>query len=298
VQLGLVTAVLGDLDLPGVAGVAAEEGYACLEIQCWPVDGPFAGVCHLNVEGLGRASAEQAQKICRDRGIEIASLGYYPNAMSASEDEAIAAREHLCKVIDAAVLLDVPVNTFIGADHTATIDENFERFLHVWPPLIDFAEQRRVNICIENCPMRFFGKTWPTGGNMAQSPDIWRRMFEAIDSPRFGLNYDPSHLIWQMIDPVEPIYEFRDKILQVHAKDTSIDGSLLAQRGILADGWHRAKVPGLGEMDWSCFFSALSDIRYDGPVSVEIEDDAFTGELPRRRQALRIAKNVLLPYIA
>ena len=225
-------------------------------------------------------------------------MGYYPNILSADAEEGRVATAHLKKVIQAARLLGLEnVNTFIGADHRANPDENFARFLKVWPDLIRFAEDHAIRVGIENCPMLFSWDEWPAGKNLAYSPAVWRKMFEAIPSRHFGLNYDPSHMVLQMMDYLRPIYEFSDRIFHAHAKDMKIDRQKLDDRGILALGWSTPKIPGLGSIDWSAWVSALTDIGYRGAVSVEVEDDSFRDTLEDRKQSLRISRNVLRPLI-
>jgi sugar phosphate isomerase/epimerase len=163
--------------------------------------------------------------------------------------------------------------------------------------LIRFAEDHDIRIGIENCPMLFSQDEWPAGKNLAYSPAIWRRMFEAIPSKNFGLNFDPSHFVFQMMDYVAPIFEFRDRLFHTHAKDMKIERDRLDARGIFAMGWSTPKVPGLGDIDWSAWISALTDVGYRGPVCVEVEDDAFHDSLESRKRSLRISRNVLRPLI-
>jgi len=167
----------------------------------------------------------------------------------------------------------------------------------VWPDLIRLAEDEGIRIGIENCPMLFGKNEWPGGKNLFHSPEIWRRMFEAIPSDHFGINFDPSHFVFLMMDYVQPMYEFRHKIFHTHAKDTRIDHHRLNQKGILTLDWYTPKIPGLGDIQWAAWISALSDIGFRGSVSIEVEDDAFMRDLDDRKRSLRIARNVLRPLI-
>jgi len=230
---------------------------------------------------------------------QISALGYYSIPLSADEEQASAAQKHLRKVIAAAPLLGLStVNAFIGANHTLSLEENFERFEKVWPDIIRFAEDHNVRIGIENCPM-LFANTWPFGLNLARTPAIWRRMFAAIPSDNFGLNYDPSHLRMQLMDPIAPIREFGPKIFHAHAKDMRIDSHRLDEVGSLVLPMDRstAKIPGLGDIDWGKWIGALTDAGYDGPVCVEVEDEAFEGSVERRKKSLEISYRVLRPLI-
>jgi sugar phosphate isomerase/epimerase len=289
-KLGFVSAILPDLSLEDVAGFAYEEGFDCVELMCWPpgkAERRYAGVTHVDVSELGR---EEAARVRQTMGqIEISGLGYYPNPLAADWEEAQVYIDHLRKVILAAELLGLDrVNTFVGRDPAKSIDENWPRFREVWPPLVRFAEEHGVRIGIENCPMLFTRDEWPGGKNLAISPAVWRRMFEEIPSDHFGLNYDPSHLVWQQMDEVQPIREFASRIHHVHAKDVRVHRDRLNQAGILAYPleYHTPKLPGLGDVDWSGFFAALTDIGYTGPVCIEVEDRAYEGSLEDRKRSL------------
>ena len=179
--------------------------------------------------------------------------------------------EHFKKVISGAAQLGLTkVNTFIGRDHTRSIEDNLSLFKDVWTDIIPCAESRNIKIGIENCPMYFSRDEWPGGKNLAVSPAVWERMFSDISSDYFGLNYDPSHMIWQQMDEIMPIYEFKDKIFHVHIKDVKVRRDLLNRVGIMATPleYHSPKLPGLGDVRWGAFFSALTDIGYDGPACV------------------------------
>ena len=207
---------------------------------------------------------------------------------------------HLRRLIDASAALGVNVvTTFVGRNPSLSIDENWPRFLEIWRPLIAHAEDKGVKIGIENCPMIFTRDEWPGGKNLASSPAIWRRMFHDIPSPNFGLNYDPSHFIWQMMDYIAPIYEFKDRLHHVHAKDARIDRDRLNEHGIMGypNLWHTPKLPGLGEVHWGRYFGALSDVGYDGPVAIEVEDRAFEGSLEKRKESLIIARRHLIQFL-
>jgi len=301
-QLGFVTAIFGDLSLEDVLKFAGEEGFDCIEVMCWPPGGPdrkYGGVCHLDVTEFTQAMADDARALCERHGVGISALGYYSVPLSAQQDQAEAAQAHLRKVIGAAPMLGLGgINTFVGANQHVSLEDNFARFEQVFPDIIRYAEDRGVRVGIENCPM-LFENTWPFGLNMARTPAIWRRMFETIPSPNFGLNYDPSHLVMQLMDPIAPIREFGERIFHAHAKDMRVDIHLLDDVGSLVPPMERsaAKIPGLGDVDWGLFIGALSDVGYDGPVCIEVEDEAFEGALERRQQSLRISRNVLRPLV-
>jgi sugar phosphate isomerase/epimerase len=114
-------------------------------------------------------------------------------------------------------------------------------------------------------------------------------MFTEIPSPSFGLNYDPSHLVWQHIDYVGPLSEFAGRIVHVHLKDARIDPMRLNEVGILATPleYHTPRLPGRGDVDWRRFLAALSSVGYTGPACIELEDREFEGSLEARKQGLR-----------
>lgn len=292
-KLGFVSAIFPDLNLEEVFSFASETGYACVEIMCWPVgkaERRYAGVTHVDVTGMSASQASEIKDQVTAAGVEISALGYYPNALSADQEEARTSIEHLRKVIEAAPKLGLQVVTsFIGRDPARSIEGNWPRFKKVWEPLIKHAETHGVRIGIENCPMYFTDDEWPSGKNLAYAPAIWRRMFEEIPSDHFGLNFDPSHLIWMQMDYVKAIREFGSKFVHVHAKDARVNRDLLDDVGILATPlqYHTPKIPGLGDVDWGKFFSALSETSYRGPVCVEVEDRPYEHSLESRKGSLR-----------
>ncbi len=301
-KLGFVSAILPELSLDEVLEFASRHEYTCVEVMCWPVgkaERKYAGVTHIDVVDFGEKEAEQVQSLVEKHQVSISGLGFYPNILSADQAYAQDCVVHLKRVMDAAKLLGIRnVNTFIGNEHTLGVEDNFAAFLKIWPDIVKYAEDLDLLLGIENCPMLFSGDEWPAGKNLAYSPAIWRRMFEAIPSDHFGLNFDPSHLVWQMMDYIGPIHEFGDKIFHFHAKDIKLDYDRLADEGILALFWSTPKIPGYGEVDWDKVFSALSDTGFDGSVCVEIEDDAFAPELDKRKQSLRVSHEVLKRYFA
>ncbi|OAI41310.1 AP endonuclease [Planctomycetaceae bacterium SCGC AG-212-D15] len=298
-QLGFVSAILGDLTLEQVFAFAAEEGFGCVELMCWPPGGAdrrYAGVTHVDVTKLDDAQAGKIRDLARQHGVAISGLGYYPNPLDPDAGHRRTVVEHLKRVISAAPRLGVNVvNTFIGRDPKKSIDDNWPAVLEVWGEIVRHAESAGVRIGIENCPMLFSRDEWPGGKNLAISPAVWGRLFEAFPA-RLGLNIDPSHLIWQEIDAARAIRDFRSHIVHVHAKDERIDRDALYREGISGLGWHVPKLPGLGDVQWGPFFAALTDIGYNGPVCIEVEDRAYEGSLADRKRALRQSKRFLERY--
>lgn len=303
-DLGFVSAILADNSFEEVVDLAAANNFKCVEMMCWPkgkAERRYAGVTHIDVNALGKNEVAYIKDYLQQKNIYISALGYYPNPLVEDVAQAKIFLDHIKKIIKAAVLLNIPVvNTFIGRDHTKSIDDNFKVFLKRWPAVIKFAEDNGINIGIENCPMYFTKDEWPGGKNLAISPATWERMFEAIPSKNFGLNYDPSHMVWQQMDPIQPMYDFKDRLHHIHLKDAKLYKNKLDKVGIMAHPleYHSPKLPGLGDVNWNHFFTALTDIRYTGPVCIEVEDKAFEGSAASIEKAILTARNYLSQFLA
>ena len=302
-KLGLITSILDGLTLEEVIKFAAEQGLECLEVACWPTGGAqrrYAGVSHIDAANLTREKADSIQCLCRDQGVEISSLAYYPNTMDPDLEKRKGYISHLYKLIDASALLDVNmVTTFVGRDPQKSVSENLELVKEVWPPIVKYAEEKGVKIAIENCPMLFTEDEWPGGQNLMTTPENWRKVFALIDSPNFGINYDPSHFVWQQIDYIRPIYEFKDKIFHVHYKDIKVYQEKLADVGVMAVplAYMSPKLPGLGDVDWCRYVSALTDIGYDGYTCIEVEDKAFENNLEDAKKAVALSARYLRNFV-
>jgi sugar phosphate isomerase/epimerase len=303
-KLGFVSAILPELSLQEVLEFAAREGFACVEVMCWPrgkAERRYAGVTHLDVRDITPEQVRQTRELVRQSGVEISALGYYPNPLTPDLTERAVYVEHIRAMIDVARQLGLRnVNTFVGRDHTRSVEANWPAFLEVWPPLVAYAAEREIAIGIENCPMLFTDDEWPGGKNLATSPAIWRRLFAELPDANFGLNYDPSHMIWQHMDEVRPIHEFAARLHHVHAKDARLDRERLDEVGILAvpNAYHTPKLPGLGDVRWGAFFAALSDAGYSGPVCVEVEDRAYEGSPEDRKRALSQSAAYLRQFVS
>jgi sugar phosphate isomerase/epimerase len=300
-KLGLLTAAFPTLSLEQIAHWAHDHGFEALEIAVWPSsDGQgrrYAGVSHINVESFDAASVRD---LLRTYNLEISSLAYYPNHLDPDQAARQAAHEHLMRVIEAAQRLEVGiVGTFVGRDQSRPVADNLEDFKRTWPPLVRFARDHNVKIAIENCPMIFSADEWPGGRNLAYSPALWRRMFEIIPDENFGLNFDPSHLVWQMIDYTRAVRDFASRIFHVHAKDMEVDRDGLYEHGVmsLGVGWQVPRLPGLGEVRWDRFISALYAAGYDWVVSIEHEDRNFEGDVDLVQRGFLVARNTLRPLI-
>lgn len=302
-KLGLLTAPFSDTDLMSVADWTASVGMEALEIACWPTASGetrrYAGTSHIDVGRLGKAEADEIVGQLADKGITISGLGYYPNPLHAEAAHRSNVTGHLKKVVEAAATLGVPVvNTFMGGDRTLNLDANWDRARTIFPEIVAHARDNGVTLAFENCPMIFSHDEWPGGHNIAYSPKIWRRIFEEWGDD-VGMNYDPSHLVWQMIDQRRFVAEFGARIVHAHAKDLMIDQDGLYENGILSlgMGWQVPRMPGLGDVDWGAVFSALYRAGYDGPVIIEHEDRAFEGSDEALKRGFLLARDVLRPYV-
>ena len=302
-KLGILTAPFADTELNTLAGWAALVGFEAVEIACWPATSGetrrYAGTSHINVDGLTKARASEIKSELNEKGICISGLGYYPNPLHAEADHRDRVIGHLKKVITAAGLMKVPVvNTFLGGDRKLTVDENWKRAEGIFGEVISYAKDQGVMLAIENCPMIFSYDEYPSGHNIAYSPKIWRRIFETWGED-VGMNFDPSHLIWQMIDPVRFIREFGERIVHVHAKDLMIDQDKLYENGImsLGIGWQVPRMPGLGDVKWNDIFAALYRAKYDGPVIIEHEDRTFEGTDEKVKRGFLLARDILRPFV-
>ncbi len=282
-KLGFLTAPFPETPLMDVADWAASAGFEVLEIACWPratgATRKYAGTSHIDVARLSDTQASEIKGQIAAKGLEISGLGFYPNPLHPDPAVRAAAIEHLKAVIVATGRMGLPVsNTFCGGDAGKNVDENWEEALKVWPDIVRFAADNGVKITFENCPMIFSYDEWPGGHNIAYSPYIWRRILEEWGDT-VGLNFDPSHLVWLMIDQGRFIREFGDHILHFQAKDVMIDRDGLYERGSLSGGigWQIPRIPGLGDAPWSEIFSELYRSGYDGPIIIEHEDKVFEG---------------------
>jgi sugar phosphate isomerase/epimerase len=301
VKLGLLTAAFPDRSLEEVAAWAAANGFQALEIACWPAAGAerrrYGGVSHIDVDAL---DADAVHATLERHGLEISALAYYPNNLDPDDERRAHANAHLRKVVDAAEALGVGiVGTFVGNDKDRPPPENLERFRRIWPPLVAYAADRGVRIAIENCPMIFSWDEWPGGNNLAWSPAIWDELFAAVPDEHFGLNLDPSHLVWLQIDYERAVYDYADRIFHAHAKDLEVRREGLYRHGTFSAGmgWQVPRLPGLGEVDWSRFVAALYAVGYDHVLSVEHEDRRFEGTPELVERGFVLARNTLAPLV-
>ncbi len=304
-QFGLLTAILDGWTYEEAVDIAAGLGFQCLEVACWPAgkaERRYAGVSHIDAERVleDDAYAKHVTDYIAGKGMHISSLAYYPNTMDPDTAKRTAAIDHLKALIRASAKLGVNmVSTFIGRDQAKSEEENLRLFQEIWPPIIKLAEEQGVKVAIENCPMLFGEDQWPGGQNLMRSPALYRKLFDLIPSPNFGLNFDPSHYVWQQMDYVKTIYDFKDRIFHVHFKDIKLYPEKLAECGVMAYplDYMSPKLPGLGDVDWAAFISALNDIRYSGDAVIEVEDKAFEDSREDILKSIALSKRYLDNFI-
>ena len=304
-KLGLFTACLPTWNLERIAETAAACGFDALELAAWPTTvGRSFQATHVPVTSMTEEEVAGIRAVLDRWQLEVSSLGYYGNNLHPDPETRAAVGTHLRLVIDAAEKLGVGlVGTFIGRDWHLSVPENRVLAEKVMPPLVEYAAERNVQLMIENCPM----EGWHPDGypaNIAYSPELWRWM---IDTLGLRLNWDPSHLLWMGIDPVETIAEFAPAIVHTQAKDVQIFPRQRNRYGVFGTtqkegnpwrtGWWRYRVPGRGEVDWSGVVDALYDHGYTGAVSVEHEDPVWGGDPERVWDGLRIAYHTLRPLV-
>lgn len=302
-KIGLLSAILPDNTFEEVIDIANKYGYEAVELACWPKEKKsrrYAGVTHIDIDQLNEKYAKHILDYAKRKNIEITALGYYPNPLDSNKDNRTKYINHIKKLIKAASLLNINrISTFIGKNQYLSDDENFELFKQYWPDIITYAERYKVYVAIENCPMYFTSDEWPGGQNLASSPYIWRKMFDFIPSKYFGLTYDPSHLYFQRIDYIKPLYDFKDKIFHIHFKDIKLLDDELNERGIFAPPltYMKPKIPGEGGIDWSLFVKELKNTGFDLCGCVEIEDKDYEDSTEEVHQAIKNSINHIKEFI-
>jgi len=305
VKLGMLTACMPERSLEDVAKWAGEHGFETLELAAWPRigDRPFTA-SHISAESFDDAEADRVRSALADNGLELSALAYYDNNLLPDLAQREAILDHLRACIDAAQTLGCPaVGTFIGRDPARSVAENLREAEKVFPPLVDYAGERGVKLMIENCVM----EGWhPDGypGNLAYSPELWEWMFGL----GLYLNFDPSHLLWLGIDPVEALKPYVDRVAHAHAKDAETFSAERNRYGFFGRmstreddpwdmGWWRYRIPGLGDVDWRRYVDTLYEGGFDGVLSVEHEDPVWGGAPERVEQGLEIAHRNLRPLV-
>lgn len=302
-QLGLVSAILDQSDFYEMIDIVAENGLDCVEVACWPAgkaERRYAGISHIDTENLTKEQAEEYKTYAAEKKVAISALAYYPNPLDENLEKRQLVIDHIYSVIDAAKLMEINlVTTFIGRMPSKTISENLKEVEKVWKPILAYAEKQKVKIAIENCPMLFTEDEWPGGQNLMTTPALFRKIFDLLDSDYLGLNYDPSHFVWQQMDYLAPIYEFNDKLFHVHYKDIKVYWNKLQKVGVMATPleYMSPKLPGLGDVDWGKYVSALTDVGYSGYTCIEVEDRAYESDYEDVKRSIKQSTHYLRNFV-
>ena len=257
-KIGILTSSLSDLTLDEIIDWSSDNGFGMLEVVCyprWQETEAYGVKTHLDVDSLTPAKAKEIRDHLTRKRIEISALNYHTNTIDLDPERRRKIIDHMMKTIVAANRLGAGIVSahigrvfnpqVTGRNWYKDIDYNFEQVMGVWPKLVRFAAENNVKIAVENCPM-IWPDTWPGGDNLLYSPAIMRRMFREIPDANFGLNYDPSHHVFQFIDYKRVIYEFSDRIFHIHAKDVYVDKEALYEDGILNARFSLGETPTAG----------------------------------------------------
>jgi len=261
-QVGLLTGPFRNEPLEDVIAFAGANGFDALEVSSGP------GARHIDVTNLPDSRASEIKGLLEASGLVISSLAWYANMTDPNGREETSANFRL--LIDAAEKLGVEVVCTLagmpvpGKDKFQTIAEDAAE---VFPPLVEYAASKGIKIALEN----WFATN-------IQGLAHFDKMFEVVPHENFGLNFDPSHLMWQGIDYCAAVDRFGKRIFHTHAKDTEVRDDKLAYLGNQERGWWRYVIPGFGRVKWGEYIAALRRNGYNGVLSIEHEDGAIGRE--------------------
>lgn len=307
-KFGFLTGCLQDMDLEDKMKYAHEIGFDALDVSCWPRQNrrDFSG-SDIDTENLTNEEVKTIQEWEEKYHITFTSLAYYDNMLDPEKSIRDAYYKHLKSVIEAADRLGVPlVGCFIGKNQNKSLVENFDDFENLFTDLVQFAENHNVKLMIENCPMPGWQEDG-LPGTISYSPELWDEMFKRVPSQSFGLNFDPSHLMWLGIDYLKAMRDYRDRIFHIDAKDIQMHPEAFARYGIYGKklqrkdqedlGFWTPVIPGLGDINWSKFYDVLTEIGYDKYFSIEHEDRRFAGSNALVKKGLEYSYNHLKPIL-
>ncbi|RKP48886.1 sugar phosphate isomerase/epimerase [Cohnella endophytica] len=260
-----------------------------------------AGLDVLDVPAL----TPDIKSACDRAGIGIGSVDAQGvgQLLSRKDEVREAASESVKRQMDGMAELGgkIMFMCLVPEDHTLPRAEGFAIWKNTFPELVKHAEARGIYIAIEGWP----GPA-PHYSTLGCTPEMWRAMFEAIPSPHFGLNYDPSHLVRIGIDYLRALSEFGERVNHCHGKDTEMLSDELYECGILpatfgakygfSEGSWRYTIPGHGDVNWASVAARLERIGYEGAVSIELEDHRYWGSLEAERQGITKAAAHLAQY--
>jgi sugar phosphate isomerase/epimerase len=218
------------------------------------------------------AQIADAKALIQRSGLTVSALQVTQNHISPDAAQRARENESFVKAIDLAGKLGVPyIGTASGKDPAKPFQQQVDEVIRVYT-------EKYFPACERN-KVRLLWEPWPEGPNLATSPVGYEALFKGFgNSPYVGLQYDPSHLVRQFMDPIQTARDFVDKIYDVHLKDTEILWPVLRAGGINPvnrASWWRYRIPGMGSINWAEFFSVLQDAGYRGAMSVEHEDALY-----------------------
>lgn len=299
-QIGFLTNALRQRALPEIIEWAGANGFASLELAAWPRNDNDTDPS-LDVVNLNQMRADELNASAREHNLTFSCITFCPNTLDRDPQKRAAHIQHLYRIMDAAHMLGInTISTFIGRDEAKTQQENFDAMVKVFTPLLGYAMERNIRIAIENCPMpgwQFEGLP----GNLAYAPLLWDEMFARLPQENFGLNLDPSHLVWLGVNYYDVVPQYASRIFHTHAKDTEIYADKRAYDSILNSGWDtwwKYRLPGKGEIDWKRWANVLRASGYDGVLSIEHEDPEYEHTEELVKEGLLIGKKNLMEAIA
>lgn len=279
-HIGLLTNSLSGvgMNLQAIADWAGENGIH--ELECGP--------------GIPMDKAEWDRVLSQGK-VTIGTMIYCRNFISANEAEAKEHSDMLRKKIDFAGEMGVKKVVCSAGQRPESVEgidyrpeKSLDAYEAFFTPIVEQAEKRGVKLCFEMCPWMW---------NISCAPNMWDELFSRVNSDNLGLCYDPSHLVWQMIDPYRVLKNYGHKVFHVHGKDTEIDRDALDRCGILQTRkWWRHRLPGLGELNWNRIVDLLYQIGYDGVVSIEHEDPVWEGSEEKVKKGILITRDHITQF--
>ncbi len=255
-KIGFYTSTFNDRPLEEVLDFAKEAGFDAIEID-------IRG--HIETpENVAGAAAK-----ARERGLLLSAITFFGNQLDQDVQRRNELRSLTAEFARAADDANIPVLViFPGRDATTAEEDNYKSFADLANDLIQQTTGRGLNIAIENWP-------GPENAFIGISPLGWKWLFDLIPDPRFGLEFDPSHLLRLGIDPYAAFEDVKRRVKILHAKDTSIDAARLQAVGYHGAKWWRYRLPGSGLLDWPRFLRQAEAAGFDGTISVEHEDSDY-----------------------
>jgi sugar phosphate isomerase/epimerase len=250
--------VLGEYSESNLEFVKA-EGFTSMQLR-------------LDPDKVDDAAAAAIKDKLQQSGLYISSMAVDGNHIDPDPAKRTRQNQYAAKCIELAGKLGIPnIGGQSGTIKGAPLETQVDEIKRVY-------EEKYFPLC-EKYHVRILWEPYAGGPNIATGPIGWEALFKAFDnSPHVGLQFDPSHLVWQFMDPVQAARDFADKIYDVHLKDTEIMWHILRRTGIQpVNGahWWRFRVPGYGSMDWKGFFTVLADAGYTGAMNIENEDNFY-----------------------